>query len=299
MGGSSYIIPDSITLPEHEPLRRMLLENTAVTYLIRAGEGLFPSVYRGAFFVGFVKQVSGEDHQVRVATLRKADRKLLEGDTLLEPMRTVAEIVAEGGHQIAQSRFRQNPRYGIDILATSIDTPIAARIDAPCVAWPSLMGKGRGVEIGKSGEVLQCPFCYRWDNVPRKVKGKWKPKTCRHCRREFPYEKAADHEIIIAEIAGRKRWKPRISGESVNRYCLGPVQYIDAEKDGINYKDPEFYEGTRLLLRQTGVGIYATIDDSGQAYEPVGIHLETPRRPRSPAVELSLGVRSRTAAILV
>ena len=114
------------------------------------------------------------------------------------------------------------------------------------------MEKGRGVEIGKSGEVLQCPFCYRWDNVPRKVKGKWKLKLCRHCGRQFPYEKAADHEIIIAETAKRKTWKPIISGESVNRYGLGPVQYIDTGKDGINYKDRDFYEGRRILCVRPG-----------------------------------------------
>ena len=50
----------------------------------------------------------------------------------------------------------------------------------------------------------------------------------------------------------RKGWKPIIPGESVNRYCLGPVQYIDATKDGINYKARDFYKGKRLLLRQTG-----------------------------------------------
>ena len=60
-----------------------------------------------------------------------------------------------------------------------------------------------------------------------------------------------------------KNWKPIVPGESVNRYALGPAQYIETAKDGINYKAPEFYEGKRLLLRQTGVGIYATIDSSG------------------------------------
>ena len=43
------------------------------------------------------------------------------------------------------------------------------------------------------------PVLLQWDNVPRKVKGVWKPKTCHHCGREFPYKKAAKHEVIIAE----------------------------------------------------------------------------------------------------
>ena len=41
-GVLGFIIPDSVTLPEHEPLRRMLLAETTLTRLVRAGEGLFP-----------------------------------------------------------------------------------------------------------------------------------------------------------------------------------------------------------------------------------------------------------------
>ena len=78
-----FIIPDSVTLPEHEPLRRMLLDQTALTRLVRAGEGIFPSVFRAAFFLCFANQPPPPEQQVRVATLRKDDRRLLEEDTLV------------------------------------------------------------------------------------------------------------------------------------------------------------------------------------------------------------------------
>jgi len=261
-GVFGFIIPDSITLPEHEPLRRMLLDRTTLTRLVRAGEGIFPSVFRAAFFLCFANQPAPPGHRVRVATLRKDDRRLLEQDTLFQRGKTIAEVVQESGHDVEQSRFRANPRYEIDILARETDTPIVARIDERRIDWTSLMEKGRGVEIGKAGEVLQCPYCYRWDNVPRKRKGVWGPKVCHHCGRRFSFEKAAGHEVIIAEKPRGKHWKPIIAGEVVNRYCLGDVRYIDTTKDGINYKAAEFYEGKRILLRQTGVGIYATIDES-------------------------------------
>jgi adenine-specific DNA-methyltransferase len=261
-GVFGFIIPDSIVLPEHEALRRMLLDGTALTCLVRAGEGLFASVFRAAFFVCFINGPASEEHAVRVATLRKPDRMLLDRDTLLEPMKPIAEIVRAKGHDVAQGRFRENPRYELDILARENDAYIAGQIDSPRVDWALMTSKGRGVEIGKSGEVVQCPFCYKWDNVPRKVAGKWKAKKCRHCGREFPLEKAAKRESIIADKPRGKAWKPIISGEAVNRYALGPVQYIETTKDGINYKPDTFYQGKRILLRQTGVGIYATIDDS-------------------------------------
>jgi len=261
-GVFGFIIPDSITLPEHEPLRRMLLENSSLTTLVRAGEGLFPSVFRAAFFLCFENRPPAQDHQVRAATLRKAHRKQLEEDTLVDPAQTIAEIVQEIGHDRPQAEFFRNPHAEFDILARETDAPIVTRIDTPRVEWALITTKGRGVEIGKSGEVLQCPYCYKWDNVPRKSNGTWRAKECRHCGREFVFEKAAKYERIISEKPRGKTSKPIIPGEAVNRYSLGRVQFIDTSKDGINYKPMEFYQGKRLLVRQTGVGIYATIDDS-------------------------------------
>jgi hypothetical protein len=263
-GVFGFIIPDSITQSEHEPLRRMLLDNATLTRMVRAGEGLFPSVFRAAFFLCFRNERADDDHLVRVATLRKEDRRLLERDTLFDPIKTISEIVHSQGHDVEQARFRANPRCEFDILAQDVDAPVLAQIDTPHIDWPALTEKGRGVEIGKTGEVLQCPYCYKWDNVPRKVRRRWRTKTCHHCAHEYAYEKAAKHDTIIAEKPRGKSWKPIIPGEAVNRYALGPAPYIDTSKDGINYKSTEFYRGNRILLRQTGVGIYATIDDSSR-----------------------------------
>jgi hypothetical protein len=262
-GVFGFIVPDSIALPEHEPLRRMLLENATLTQLLRAGEGLFPGVFRAAFFLCFVNRPAEPDHEVRVATLRKDHRKQLETDTLFDPVKTVAEVVAEIGHTRPQAAFAQSPRVEFDILGKDVDSPIIRQIDVSPIEWSQLMEKGRGVEIGKSGEIIQCPYCYKWDNVPRKSKGRWPPKTCRHCSREYAYEKAAKRESIVAERPKGKTWKPIIPGEAVGRYAVGVPRYIDTTKDGINYKPIEFYEGKRLLVRQTGIGIYAAIDASG------------------------------------
>ena len=168
-GVLGFIVPDSITLPEHEPLRRMLLADTTLTRLIRAGEGLFPGVFRAAFFLCFVNRPAEPDHQVRVATLRKEHRKQLETDTLFDPVKTVAEVVAEIGHERPQSRVcRESARrirypLGKDAIAPSLSRSIAVPFD-----WPSITEKGRGVEIGKTGDVVQCPYCYRWDAIPAK-----------------------------------------------------------------------------------------------------------------------------------
>jgi type I restriction-modification system DNA methylase subunit len=259
-----FIIPDSITLPEHEPLRRMLLADTTLTRLVRAGEGLFPGVFRAAFFLGFVnRSAESADQQVRVATLRKEHRTQLETDTLFDPVKTVAEIVEEIGHERPQSGFADSPRAEFDILGKDVDAPIIRQIDSPAVEWASITTTGRGVELGKKGIVLQCPYCYKWDTMPSKYKGGYRPKTCTHCGRQYADDAAAKRDDIIGKKRDSGTWRRMLVGESINRYCVTRRLWIDTSKDGINYKDEDFYRGKRLLVRKTGIGIMATIDESG------------------------------------
>ena len=165
-GMLGFIVPDSITLPEHEPLRRMLLDQTALTRLVRAGEGIFPSVFRAAFFLCFASQPPPPEQRIRVGTLRKDERRLLEEDTLFHRSKTIARIVEENGHDVEQARFRANPRYEVDILAKGMDTPIVKRLDEPRIDWESLTEKGRGVEIGKSGRGAPMPLLLQMGQRP-------------------------------------------------------------------------------------------------------------------------------------
>jgi adenine-specific DNA-methyltransferase len=262
-GVFGFIIPDSITQSEHEPLRRMLLEETSLSCLIRAGEGLFPSVYRAAFFLCFDNRPADAGHLVRAATLRKAHRKQLEADTLFEPVKTVAEIVSEIGHDCSQDEFKNNPRVEFDIFTLNEDRRIIERIDYKSLAWKSITTTGRGIELGKNGQVLQCPYCYRWDTMPAKMKQHDPKKTCSHCRREYNVRMSAKRDTIICEKRKERSWRPLLVGESVNRYYISKRFWINTEKDGINYKEAAFYSGKRLLVRKTGIGIMATIDDTG------------------------------------
>lgn len=51
-----------------------------------------------------------------------------------------------------------------------------------------------------------------------------------------------------------------IVGEDVFRYRTRCKSYIQLGLNGINYKDNKLYEGNKILIRKTGVGITAGID---------------------------------------
>jgi hypothetical protein len=99
--------------------------------------------------------------------------------------------------------------------------------------------------------------------MPVKSKGRYRPKQCTHCGREFTVERAAKREVVVAERRKGGNWRPLLVGESINRYFVSQRLWIDVAKDGINYKAESFYRGDRLLVRKTGVGLMATIDGSG------------------------------------
>lgn len=48
----------------------------------------------------------------------------------------------------------------------------------------------------------------------------------------------------------------------LHRYTCGTNHYIEKAVQGINYKADSLYSSPKLLVRKTGLGIYAAIDYS-------------------------------------
>ena len=52
-------------------------------------------------------------------------------------------------------------------------------------------------------------------------------------------------------------------GENLHRYRFDGIRYIKTNIKGINYKDKKQYHPPKILIRKTGLGIYACIDYQG------------------------------------
>lgn len=134
------------------------------------------------------------------------------------------------------------------------------------VAWGDVMDNGRGDEIGRDGEVMQCPFCLEWDTYPQKRAeskgGGYYTKTCTHCGEEYEFENAVATKNIIQASKTEDCDTPIHFGEHVSRYRTEGKAFIDADIDGIGLKDKWRFEPPKLLIREAGVGFYATVDYS-------------------------------------
>jgi len=56
--------------------------------------------------------------------------------------------------------------------------------------------------------------------------------------------------------------KPFLVGSDISKYCLKQDKFIKINDPDTNYKDFDLYSGKKILVRKTGKGINATIDNS-------------------------------------
>ena len=263
-----FVVPDSIFKPEHTRLREFLCKNFQIEKIIKLGEGFFENVYRSSVIVVFTKKIPDPDHYVMCLTLLKRDRvQVREEDdidlVLLEKERAIP---------IAQRRFIEDPEYAFDIASADPDRIIMSKMESRSVNWSDLLDTWRGIEFSEQGSVVQCPNCFNWDTQPRKRKGVFRQKKCKHCGHTYSVDRALAVETIVSDSKKGRNYKPFIDGEGVNRYYVSKKRFVDTDKKGINYKTTDIYRGDKLLVRKTGVGIYATIDRS-DAYVPQAVFM--------------------------
>jgi type I restriction-modification system DNA methylase subunit len=227
----AYLVPDSLFLPEHERTRKYLVDSTSLERITRLGEGLFKGVYRGATALISRKGPPVDDqHTVRCAIVTKAGRDRLRKAEAA----SLSEIESEVAHEARQARFKKNPGTEFDINISTADEPVIERISDRRIDWQDHTTTFRGVELGKGGHVLKCPYCGTWTTLPKRDKqGNYGPKRCTnfHCRQEFQITDAGvQRESIIRPIPDGPHYKRLIVGEAVHRYSILEHSWIDTSK---------------------------------------------------------------------
>lgn len=261
----AFIIPDSIFLPEHEPLRRLLLGNCSLRLIARLGEGFFPGVYRGTVVIVLSVGAPECDHEVTCMRLPADIRKrMLQGNARLDVAKRIL------AHRVPQKRFVSNPRAELNIDARVHESKTLQRFDVRPLDWSRWVQIGRGVELGKSGLVIPCPECGERRPIPRTNE----QVPCKRCGTPLDVTR---RESIMRDISGQdpEGWWPLIVGVDVDRYVCAPSREIRRNVPGIQYKPHAVFSARKLLVRKTGIGLKAAIDESGAYTTQVVFHFIT------------------------
>jgi len=259
------ILPDSLFLPEHEPVRQLIASQTRIQLIARLGEGLFPGVYRGTVLLSLTKGSPAKESPVRCFRLTPEDRR-----AVCNGMLDLVALVRHGCHIVQQSRFLKDVHTRFDIDVKDEEQQRLTVLEKHSFPWHKLTIQGRGVELSKTGMVLTCPHCQAAQPYPRDVT---QPKYCSCCRARFT-DLTASKKRIIRDLSDKQGpgWMPLIVGEDVIRHYCAPSRQIKLGVPGIRYKNELCASTPKLLVRKTGIGINAAIDKSGSTTNQVVFH---------------------------
>jgi len=248
----AFIIPDSLFSGENRALRKYLCENTEIKVIARLGEKIFPNVNRAASIIILKKCKPSSRAQTKCYRLNTDDRKrFINGELKLN------DAFHAKQHKILQNRFLRNTNCVFDIDTLQEEEVILRRIEKDKLMWEDKFQFGRGVEISKSGEIIICSLCKKAQGYSKKqlIDGK---KICQHCKKEIRFIESQFESIISEQKI--KQYMPMYVGENIKRYTFNGIKYLRLNVSGINYKNSSLYTPPKILIRKTGLGIYACID---------------------------------------
>lgn len=278
----AFIVPDSLFSRENKALRKYLLENMEVKVLARLGEKLFPNVNRATSVIVLKNCRPSEGAKTRCYRLDTSDRKDFLNGTL-----SLYENFKQKSHTVLQKRFLHNQNYVFDIDARENEEQLLRKIEAGGINWEELFRFGRGIEISKSGAVVTCEHCGMTQTYLKKQLEAG-IKTCQFCSKDITLSK--DHVLSIVSDFESPDLKPLYVGENLHRYQFDGIKYIKPNVMGINYKNEDLYRPPKILIRKTGLGIYACIDYNSTYTSQTVYSVNYLNRQHSVPLEYYLGI---------
>lgn len=239
-GFLGYIVPDSLlALTNRSILRKYISETTKIKEIYYTGPKFNDPVVSNIIIIlqKEKEKRSRMNNLIRIPSPQSEDKMILQENLkkwdckfLIHLNNTDISII-EYLSKTFQTLNDINKRNGFKILLS------------------------RGVELGKSGEIVFCESCKKYFPLPKKK------LSCRECNTDFKQEKR--EKIIFDLLPGEPTKDFKLYLYSINRYQKSPYRYIDTSKTGINYKTLENYQD-RIIIRQISQNnlICATYDNN-------------------------------------
>ena len=242
------ILPDSIFSKEHLNSRKLLLEKTTITHIVKLGESFFSDVNSSVSIIVGRKAIM-PDSNVRCTHITPEQRSaILSGSVSLMS-------IEHNNHLDVPQDYMIQRGWEFVLDTTREDTVLLAHLDL-FSRIGNVSSSRRGVELSKRGIIWRCPACHKWSPMPPSNKD----AHCSHCGCIVPRDKLEPESIVIPIGDVRSNSVPITIGEDIHRYSLKTKKRIVLGYAGINYKDDNQFKEEKVVVRKTGVGISAAID---------------------------------------
>jgi N-6 DNA Methylase/TaqI-like C-terminal specificity domain len=253
-GRLALLLPDTLLSPEKQKIRSFILEKMTVEKLYLMGPDWFGATVRMSTIILQAKKAEfPEGHHISTLVLTgEYRRKCQAGLIPLEQAEVALQL------RSAQSRSLSAPDRQFQVFCSEDDWALMDRMMKRSHSLSSLTVRARGDEISADGLLWKCPNC-SGHTVPgeRQRGGNYNNKLCPHCGATLsPNVVTAERIVSDANVGAFKT--PYIDGNSlIHRYDNPHRRFM--RTDLIALKNESIFLGPKILVRQAGIGLTATL----------------------------------------
>jgi hypothetical protein len=274
-GRFALLVPDTIFSPDKRRIREWLLRKCRLEKTYALGPDWFTANVRmGTVILQGALRTPEKNH--RVMTMVLAGRNRQEAQDGRRPLAQFEVVLAQGA---VQQRFKDDDDRQIQVLASDADLEFLAKIDRSSRPLGELSAHARGDEVNADGLLWRCGNCMAY-TVPgeKKKGGGYRNKICPNCRASLS-ERDIAHEPLVSGVRHGPYQTPYIDGRSLTRRYENPdLRFMRTDLSPLHpkLKPASVFKGPKILIRQAGVGVAATlVDDDSRCPQSVYIYRST------------------------
>lgn len=261
-GRLAFVLPDSFLYSDKARLRSLLCVQARLEKVHGLGPDWFGQTVRmGTVLLQARRGSTPPDADMVCSLIAGVHREQAISGQL-----PLTQLEASRGRLVPVARTLSSPEFSIELARGRRDDALIDRMISRSVCLSDLCEHGRGEEMNKAGLAWVCPGCLAPNTPGKKEKGGgFKAKRCQSCGLEIDPNTVQVIELVVAG-AGRPggEFVPFVDGDDVSRRYLRvqPSKWLHTGLSGWDYKGAELYRSPKVLIRQAGVGIVATLDET-------------------------------------
>jgi Eco57I restriction-modification methylase/restriction endonuclease TaqI-like protein len=268
-GRLAFVLPDTIFSPEKARIRRLILESGTIELFHNLGTDWFEGVRMGTAVIQVRRGSIPLSSDFPALLLAGEDRK-----TAIEGKVPLTQLASRFARSIPQQRCAASPTAEIEIFRSARDDDVLETMERGSRALAELCEHGRGEEMAKSGLLWICQNCFTANVPAKKAKRdpkdpearRYQEKNCQGCGLALNEENVGtDHLVKEGSAPAQDKEALFIDGDDISaRYrVVAPNKLLRLDFDDFPFKSGDRYMRPKLLIRQAGVGLLATLDSTG------------------------------------
>lgn len=265
-GRLALVLPDTIFSPEKARTRRSLLDSGRIEFFHNLGTDWFTKVRMGTVAVQIRRGTVPTGSTFRSLLLTgDRRRKAIRGDVRL------TQLVETFGREIPQDRCSASPTAEIEVFRSKRDDELIDRMLLKSRDLAEITTRHRGEEMSKAGLLWICPSCGT-ATVPAKKRKRdsdderrYEEKECPGCELTLDEDLVSEELLVQTSNSASSNGDRYIDGDDISRRYLHvkPTKVLRTDFKGFRFKATDIFAAPKLLIRQAGVGVLATLDETG------------------------------------